>query len=198
MAMLTHLSRCCFSLVQHPPLPRPGRSHGAVLWMEYHLTPDSTISTGLLKPAEDKVVLCTRAPELARPESRHYCLGRLQYQCALDIPGTCSARWELSVALVPGSEQQLPTLNCLQGRLARRGLSPAVLTTFCFFSCRVTVAGTHTVSRPCTSSAPRWTPEHHWEVLKQSAMLWSSTPALEMSPWISHSQMPWVMGADAH
>lgn len=41
------------------PTPRPGRSHGAVLWMEYHLTPDSTVSTGLLKPAEDKVVLRT-------------------------------------------------------------------------------------------------------------------------------------------
>ncbi|XP_059523657.1 protein arginine N-methyltransferase 7 isoform X2 [Myotis daubentonii] len=39
-------------------LRRPGRSHGAVLWMEYHLTPDSTISTGLLKPAEDKGYCC--------------------------------------------------------------------------------------------------------------------------------------------
>ncbi|XP_036297324.1 protein arginine N-methyltransferase 7 isoform X3 [Pipistrellus kuhlii] len=39
-------------------LTRPGRSHGAVLWMEYHLTPDSTISTGLLKPAEDKGYCC--------------------------------------------------------------------------------------------------------------------------------------------
>nr|XP_058900822.1 protein arginine N-methyltransferase 7 isoform X5 [Kogia breviceps] len=36
----------------------PGRSHGAVLWMEYHLTPDSTVSTGLLKPAEDKGYCC--------------------------------------------------------------------------------------------------------------------------------------------
>ncbi|XP_012666552.1 protein arginine N-methyltransferase 7 [Otolemur garnettii] len=35
-------------------LRRPGRSHGAVLWMEYHLTPDYTVSTGLLEPAEDK------------------------------------------------------------------------------------------------------------------------------------------------
>lgn len=50
-----------FLFDQTSPAPRPGRSHGAVLWMEYHLTPDSTISTGLLKPAEDKVVLCTRA-----------------------------------------------------------------------------------------------------------------------------------------
>ncbi|XP_039707812.1 protein arginine N-methyltransferase 7 isoform X1 [Pteropus medius] len=39
-------------------LRRPGRSHGAVLWMEYHLTPDSTVSTGLLKPAEDKGDCC--------------------------------------------------------------------------------------------------------------------------------------------
>ncbi|XP_065754518.1 protein arginine N-methyltransferase 7 isoform X2 [Phocoena phocoena] len=39
-------------------LKRPGRSHGAVLWMEYHLTPDSTVSTGLLKPAEDKGYCC--------------------------------------------------------------------------------------------------------------------------------------------
>ncbi|XP_037672277.1 protein arginine N-methyltransferase 7 isoform X2 [Choloepus didactylus] len=34
-------------------LRRPGRSHGAVLWMDYHLTPDSTVSTGLLKPADE-------------------------------------------------------------------------------------------------------------------------------------------------
>ncbi|XP_047645439.1 protein arginine N-methyltransferase 7 isoform X4 [Phacochoerus africanus] len=39
-------------------LRRPGRSHGAVLWMEYHLTPDSTVSTGLLKPTEDKGDCC--------------------------------------------------------------------------------------------------------------------------------------------
>ncbi|XP_004625893.2 protein arginine N-methyltransferase 7 [Octodon degus] len=39
-------------------LRRPGRSHGAVLWMEYHLTPDSTVSTGLLEPAEDKGYCC--------------------------------------------------------------------------------------------------------------------------------------------
>ncbi|XP_004393400.1 PREDICTED: protein arginine N-methyltransferase 7 isoform X2 [Odobenus rosmarus divergens] len=39
-------------------LKRPGRSHGAVLWMEYHLTPDSTISTGLLESAEDKEDCC--------------------------------------------------------------------------------------------------------------------------------------------
>ncbi|XP_044111799.1 protein arginine N-methyltransferase 7 isoform X3 [Neovison vison] len=39
-------------------LRRPGRSHGAVLWMEYHLTPDSTVSTGLLKPPDDKGDCC--------------------------------------------------------------------------------------------------------------------------------------------
>jgi len=39
-------------------LRRPGRSHGAVLWMEYHLTSDSTVSTGLLESAEDKEDCC--------------------------------------------------------------------------------------------------------------------------------------------
>lgn len=39
-------------------LRRPGRSHGAVLWMEYQLTPDSTVSTGLMNPAEDKGDCC--------------------------------------------------------------------------------------------------------------------------------------------
>ncbi|XP_058384078.1 protein arginine N-methyltransferase 7 isoform X3 [Diceros bicornis minor] len=39
-------------------LRRPGRSHGVVLWMEYHLTQDSTVSTGLLKPAENKEDCC--------------------------------------------------------------------------------------------------------------------------------------------
>ncbi|XP_021026440.1 protein arginine N-methyltransferase 7 [Mus caroli] len=39
-------------------LTRPGKSHGAVLWMEYQLTPDSTISTGLMNPAEDKGDCC--------------------------------------------------------------------------------------------------------------------------------------------
>ncbi|XP_042826509.1 protein arginine N-methyltransferase 7 isoform X7 [Panthera tigris] len=43
-------------------LRRPGRSHGAVLWMEYHLTPDNTINTGLLKSAEDKVGDCCWNP----------------------------------------------------------------------------------------------------------------------------------------
>lgn len=32
--------------------------------MEYHLTPDSTVSTGLLKPTDDKVVLCAWPPGL--------------------------------------------------------------------------------------------------------------------------------------
>lgn len=75
---------------------------------------------------------------------------------------------------------------------------PGALTAFCCSSCRRTVAGTHTASRPCTSSAPRWTPERHWAALRQSAMSWSSIPALEMSPWISRSQMPWAMGTDPH
>ncbi|XP_045299226.1 protein arginine N-methyltransferase 7 isoform X8 [Leopardus geoffroyi] len=101
-------------------LRRPGRSHGAVLWMEYHLTPDSTVSTGLLKSAEDKVVLCTG-----------------------------------------------------------------------------TVAGTPTASRQCTSS-PRRTPERHWVALRLSVTPWISTPTLETSPWISHSQTPWTMGSDPH
>ncbi|XP_040136002.2 protein arginine N-methyltransferase 7 isoform X2 [Ictidomys tridecemlineatus] len=39
-------------------LRRPGRSHGIVLWMEYHLTPDSTVSTGLLEPVDDKGNCC--------------------------------------------------------------------------------------------------------------------------------------------
>ncbi|XP_058562098.1 protein arginine N-methyltransferase 7 isoform X2 [Neofelis nebulosa] len=43
-------------------LRRPGRSHGAVLWMEYHLTPDNTVNTGLLKSAEDKVGDCCWNP----------------------------------------------------------------------------------------------------------------------------------------
>ncbi|XP_042776764.1 protein arginine N-methyltransferase 7 isoform X6 [Panthera leo] len=43
-------------------LRRPGRSHGAVLWMEYHLTPDNTVNTGLLKSVEDKVGDCCWNP----------------------------------------------------------------------------------------------------------------------------------------
>lgn len=39
-------------------LRRPGKSHGAVLWMEYQLTPDSTVSTGLMNPAEDQGDCC--------------------------------------------------------------------------------------------------------------------------------------------
>jgi protein arginine N-methyltransferase 7 len=39
-------------------LRRPGKSHGAVLWMEYHLTQDNTVSTGLLEPLEDKGDCC--------------------------------------------------------------------------------------------------------------------------------------------
>lgn len=73
-----------------------------------------------------------------------------------------------------------------------------MLTTFCFSCCRDTVAGTHTASRPCTSSAPCWTPEHPWEARRQSATRWSSSPSRETSPWISHSRIPWVMSTDPH
>ncbi|XP_031197145.1 protein arginine N-methyltransferase 7 isoform X2 [Mastomys coucha] len=45
-------------------LKRPGKSHGAVLWMEYQLTPDSTVSTGLLNPAEDKKAMLTTKTEI--------------------------------------------------------------------------------------------------------------------------------------
>lgn len=39
-------------------LRRPGRSHAAVLWMEYHLTPECTLSTGLLEPADPEGGCC--------------------------------------------------------------------------------------------------------------------------------------------
>ena len=88
-----HLSWCCFCSTQRSPPPRPGRSHGAVLWMEYQLTPDSTISTGLLKPVVDKVVLGEWVPELGDPASRPCCQERPHHQCALAVPGARSARW---------------------------------------------------------------------------------------------------------
>lgn len=60
MAMPVFRAAICFWSLSTPwPVSRRGRSHGAVLWMEYHLTTDSTVSTGLLKPAEDEVVLCS-------------------------------------------------------------------------------------------------------------------------------------------
>ena len=69
MAMPVFRAAVCFwSLSTARPVSRRGRSHGAVLWTEYYLTADSTVSTGLLKPAEDEVVLCT-GPEEADPES---------------------------------------------------------------------------------------------------------------------------------
>lgn len=40
-----------------PPLPRKGKSHGAVLWMEYHLAADISISTGLIQISNEKVFL---------------------------------------------------------------------------------------------------------------------------------------------
>ncbi|XP_054391007.1 protein arginine N-methyltransferase 7 isoform X7 [Pongo abelii] len=39
-------------------LRRPGRSHAAVLWMEYHLTPECALSTGLLEPADPEGGCC--------------------------------------------------------------------------------------------------------------------------------------------
>ncbi|XP_016878790.1 protein arginine N-methyltransferase 7 isoform X12 [Homo sapiens] len=39
-------------------LRRPGQSHAAVLWMEYHLTPECTLSTGLLEPADPEGGCC--------------------------------------------------------------------------------------------------------------------------------------------
>lgn len=39
------------------PLSRKGKSHGAVLWMEYHLTADISVSTGLVQISNEKVLL---------------------------------------------------------------------------------------------------------------------------------------------
>lgn len=39
------------------PLLRKGKSHGAVLWMEYHLTADISVSTGLTQISNEKVLL---------------------------------------------------------------------------------------------------------------------------------------------
>lgn len=39
------------------PLSRKGKSHGAVLWMEYHLTADISVSTGLMQISNEKVLL---------------------------------------------------------------------------------------------------------------------------------------------
>lgn len=38
------------------PLFRKGKSHGAVLWMEYHLTADISVSTGLMQISNEKVL----------------------------------------------------------------------------------------------------------------------------------------------
>lgn len=53
--VLIGLLHVCVTVASIFP-PRPGKSHGAVLWMEYQLTSDSMVSTGLMNPAEDKVV----------------------------------------------------------------------------------------------------------------------------------------------
>lgn len=34
---------------------RTGRCHGVALWMEYHLTDDITVSTGLIGPVSEQV-----------------------------------------------------------------------------------------------------------------------------------------------
>nr|XP_021528212.1 protein arginine N-methyltransferase 7 isoform X3 [Aotus nancymaae] len=39
-------------------LQRPGQSHAAVLWMEYHLTPECMLSTGLLEPVDPEGGCC--------------------------------------------------------------------------------------------------------------------------------------------
>lgn len=39
------------------PLPRKGKSHGAVLWMEYHLAADISVNTGLMQISNEKVFL---------------------------------------------------------------------------------------------------------------------------------------------
>lgn len=83
MAMPVFRAAVCFWSLSTPhPISRPGKSHGAVLWMEYHLTPDSTVSTGLLKLAEDKVVLRAQVPEEADPESRCHHASPECYGCS--------------------------------------------------------------------------------------------------------------------
>ncbi|XP_062442651.1 protein arginine N-methyltransferase 7 isoform X2 [Rhea pennata] len=44
----------CLSAEGSLNLLRSGKSHGAVLWMEYHLTADTSISTGLMQISNDK------------------------------------------------------------------------------------------------------------------------------------------------
>lgn len=68
--MLLQLSpKLCEEWVQHlscqykltgcdpPPFPRKGKSHGAVLWMEYYLAADISVSTGLVQISNEKVIL---------------------------------------------------------------------------------------------------------------------------------------------
>lgn len=38
---------------------RTGRCHGVALWMEYHLTDDITVSTGLIRPVSEQVSVVT-------------------------------------------------------------------------------------------------------------------------------------------
>ncbi|KFQ53514.1 Protein arginine N-methyltransferase 7, partial [Nestor notabilis] len=57
----------CLSTEGSVNLFRKGKSHGAVLWMEYHLAADISVSTGLVQISNDKVILqsnslCQRNP----------------------------------------------------------------------------------------------------------------------------------------
>ncbi|XP_009319079.1 PREDICTED: protein arginine N-methyltransferase 7 [Pygoscelis adeliae] len=47
----------CLSTEGSVNLSRKGKSHGAVLWMEYHLTADISVSTGLIQISNEKVFL---------------------------------------------------------------------------------------------------------------------------------------------
>ncbi|NXI15499.1 ANM7 methyltransferase, partial [Irena cyanogastra] len=47
----------CLSTEGSVKLLRKGKSHGAVLWMEYHLTADISVSTGLMQLSNEKVHL---------------------------------------------------------------------------------------------------------------------------------------------
>lgn len=75
------------------------------MWMEHHLTPDSTVSTGLLKPGEDKV---TWAPEWDDPKSRT-AQGSPACQLVLWMLPAPSARELVQWPPVTRPEQQLAT-----------------------------------------------------------------------------------------
>lgn len=139
--------------------------------MEYQLTPDSTVSTGLMNPAEDKVVPWAPGPEYVST------LEPLVPPCALS--GQIAPRWPRlhPTVKLPGLERWL-------------GYQGPFLSSCCI-SCRGTAAGTPTASKLCTSSAPQWTPQCLWMALSQSAMLWSFTPSVETSLWSLGLQTPY-------